>query len=302
MLKTMRFFPFLRTIRVSFSLVCFFAFALAVARAQSSAVTLIPVPVLAGAPELVRVSAPGAASIDGEWLGRKLEFFRGLGDHGWFALAGVDVDAPVGPSELKITIHDAKGGARALNRAIRVRPAHYRTSDLTVAPEFVQPGPEALKQIAADQLLTEKAYASSALKPLWQGNYRPPVSSPQSERFGTRRIFNGTLASNHKGLDFRAAPGTPVRASNSGVVVLAHPLYYAGNTVIIDHGMGLFTLYMHFSKITVRVGQHVVRGQKLGLSGATGRVTGPHLHWAVRWQGAYLDPAKLLRLDLSGAR
>jgi len=236
------------------------------------------------------------------WLDRKLEFFRGRDADAWFALAGVDVDAPVGPSALKFTIHDAKGGTRALTRTIRIHATQYPTSSLTVAPQFVQPGPEALKQIAADQVLTDKAYASSAPRPLWSGNFRAPVSSPQSERFGTRRIFNGTLASNHKGLDFRAAPGTPVRAGNSGVVVLAHPLYYAGNCVIIDHGLGLFTLSMHLSRITVHEGQRITRGDRVGLSGATGRVTGPHLHWAVRWQGAYLDPAKLLRLDLSAAR
>jgi len=96
--------------------------------------------------------------------------------------------------------------------------------------------------------------------------------------------------------------GTPVRAGNSGVVVLARPLYYEGNCVIIDHGHGLTTISMHFSRIDVHEGQHVVVGDQLGLSGATGRVTGPHLHWAVRWQGAYLDPAKLLRLDLSDVR
>jgi murein DD-endopeptidase MepM/ murein hydrolase activator NlpD len=302
MLKMMRLTPLLKTIRVSFSLLCLFAFALAAVRAQSPAVTLTPAVVLTGAPELIRVSAPGAASLDGEWLGRKLEFFRGSRSNSWFALAGVDVDASVGPSVLKIMVHDAKGGTRPLSRTVPVHSGHYRTSALTVAPEFVQPGPKALKQIADDQLLTEKAYASSAPMPLWAGNFRAPVVAPQTERFGTRRIFNGTLASNHKGLDYRAAPGTPVRAGNSGVVVLAHPLYYAGNTVIIDHGMGLFTLSMHLSKITVREGQHVVRGQKLGLSGATGRVTGPHLHWAVRWQGAYLDPAKLLHLDLTAVR
>jgi murein DD-endopeptidase MepM/ murein hydrolase activator NlpD len=103
-------------------------------------------------------------------------------------------------------------------------------------------------------------------------------------------------------MDFRAATGTPVRAGNSGVVVLARPLYYEGNCVIIDHGQGLTTISMHFSRIDVHEGQHVAAGDQLGLSGATGRVTGPHLHWAVRWQGAYLDPAKLLRLDMSGVR
>jgi murein DD-endopeptidase MepM/ murein hydrolase activator NlpD len=302
MLKKMRFTLFLRTIRGPFSLVCLLAFALAAVRAQSPAVSLTPAVVVAGSPELLRVVAANAAAIDGQWLDHKLEFFRGLDGYGWFALTGVDVDSPVGPSALKITIHDAKGGTHTLSRTIHIHPSHYPTSSLTVAPQYVQPSPEALKQIAADQLLTEKAYASSTPEPLWKGNFRVPVDSPQSETFGTRRIFNGVLASNHKGLDFRAPPGTPVRAGNSGVVVLAHPLYYAGNCVIVDHGLGLFTLYMHLSKISVREGQHVVRGQRLGLSGATGRVTGPHLHWAVRWQGAYLDPAKLLRLDLSAAR
>jgi hypothetical protein len=302
MLKKMRFSPFLRTIRDPLSLLCLLAFALAVARAQSPAVSLTPAVVVAGSPELIHVVAANAAAIDGQWLDRKLEFFRGLDGHGWFALAGVDVEAPVGPSELKITIHDAKGGTRSLSRTIRIQPAHYTTSSLTVAPQFVQPGPEALKQIAADQLLTDKAYATNTPQPLWKGNFRAPVDSPQSERFGTRRIFNGKLASNHKGLDFRAAPGTPVRAGNSGVVVLAQPLYYAGNCVVIDHGLGLYTLSMHLSRITVHEGQRVVRGQRLGLSGATGRVTGPHLHWAVRWQGAYLDPAKLLQMDLDSVR
>jgi murein DD-endopeptidase MepM/ murein hydrolase activator NlpD len=115
-------------------------------------------------------------------------------------------------------------------------------------------------------------------------------------------MFNGKLASIHKGMDFRAPMGTPVRAANSGVVVLARKLYYEGNCVIIDHGLGLFTLSMHFSRIDVREGQRVAKGDRLGLSGATGRVTGPHLHWAVRWNDAYLDPAKVLRMDLSAVR
>jgi murein DD-endopeptidase MepM/ murein hydrolase activator NlpD len=100
-------------------------------------------------------------------------------------------------------------------------------------------------------------------------------------------------------MDFRAATGTPVHAGNSGVVVLARPLYYEGNCVVIDHGLGLFTISMHLSRIDVGEGDRVAAGQLIGLSGATGRVTGPHLHWAVRWQNAYLDPAKMLRMDLT---
>ena len=117
-----------------------------------------------------------------------------------------------------------------------------------------------------------------------------PWPASRTDSFGTRRMFNGKLASIHKGMDFRAPMGTVVRASNSGVVVLARQLYYEGNCVIIDHGLGLYTLSMHFSRIDVHEGQRVEAGDKLGLSGATGRVTGPHLHWAVRWQGAISTP------------
>ena len=133
-------------------------------------------------------------------------------------------------------------------------------------------------------------FAASAPEPLWSGDFRAPVNAPPTDSFGTRRIFNGKLASVHKGMDFRAPMGTPVRAGNSGVVVLARPLYYEGNCVVIDHGLGLFTISMHLSRIDVNEGQRVSTGERIGLSGATGRVTGPHLHWAVRWKDAYLDP------------
>jgi murein DD-endopeptidase MepM/ murein hydrolase activator NlpD len=250
---------------------------------------------------LIHVQAEAAAQLDGDWLGRKLDFFRGRAGHGWFALAGVDVEAPVGPSTLRLTLHTA-GGARDLTRTVEIHPAHYRTTSLTVEPKFVSPGPDALKQIEAENQLKAKVFALSAPQPLWTASFRRPVVAPPTDSFGTRRVFNGTLASIHKGMDFRALPGTPVRAGNSGRVVLARLFYYEGNCVVIDHGLGLFTLSMHLSRIDVHEGQQVAKGDRLGLSGATGRVTGPHFHWAVRWQGAYLDPAKLLRLNLSGLR
>jgi hypothetical protein len=285
------------------SLLCLPIVALAPAglRAQSSAVTLSPAVVEAGSPELIRVEAPATATIDGEWLGRPLQFFAGRGGRAWFALAGVDVEAPEGPSALRIAVH-TKGGVSDLSRTVEIRAAHYRTGTLTVEPRFVEPGAEALKQIEAEVQLKQKVFAASAAEPLWTQNFRAPVTAPPTDSFGTRRMFNGKLASVHKGMDFRARMGTPVRAGNDGVVVLARPLYYEGNCVAIDHGLGLFTISMHLSRIDVRAGQSVTTGQRIGLSGATGRVTGPHLHWAVRWQGAYLDPAKLLRLNLSAVR
>jgi murein DD-endopeptidase MepM/ murein hydrolase activator NlpD len=271
-------------------------------RAQSFAVTLTPAFVEAGSPELIRVDTPIAATLEGEWMGRKLQFIRGRDNRAWFALAGVDVETASGPSQLKIVVHLPQGAASDLTRAVEIHPAHYRTGSLTVPPKFVEPGPEALKQIEAESQLKAKVFAASAAEPLWSASFRAPVTAAPTDSFGTRRMFNGKLASIHKGMDYRAAMGTPVRAGNSGVVVLARPLYYEGNCVIIDHGLGMFTLSMHFSRIDVKEGQHVAAGDRLGLSGATGRVTGPHLHWAVRWQDAYLDPAKLLRLDLSSIR
>jgi murein DD-endopeptidase MepM/ murein hydrolase activator NlpD len=283
------------------SLICFFAIALNAQQKprSESAFSLTPSVVEAGSPELITVSAPAATTVEGEWLGHKLEFFQRRNT--WIALAGVDVETQPGKSNLHITAQTATGPFE-LSRTIEIHPAHYRTGKLTVAPKFVEPGPEELKEITAEKEIKEKVFATSAPEPLWHGNFVAPVKAPPTDSFGTRRMFNGKLASIHKGMDFRAPAGTVVRASNSGVVVLARQLYFEGNCVVIDHGQGLYTLSMHFSRIDVHEGQHVAAGDKLGLSGATGRVTGPHLHWAVRWENAYLDPAKVLRLNLAAIR
>jgi murein DD-endopeptidase MepM/ murein hydrolase activator NlpD len=274
---------------------------LALTQVVHEAVSLTPKEVVAGSPELIRASAPRAAAVEGEWLGRKIRFFAS-GEHGaWIALAGVDVEAPVGPSALRITAH-VDGKDVDMSRSVEIHAAHYKTGALTVSPKFVEPPPEALKEIEEESKLKQKVFAASTAEPLWHGSFRAPVTAKPTDSFGTRRMFNGKLASIHKGADFHAATGTPVHASNSGVVVLARPLYYEGKCVMIDHGMGLFTLSMHFSRIDVHEGQRVKAGDRLGLSGATGRVTGPHLHWAVRWQGAMLDPVKLLRLNLASVR
>jgi murein DD-endopeptidase MepM/ murein hydrolase activator NlpD len=277
--------------------------------AQAPSVTLSPAVVVAGSPELIRVAAPASATLDGDWLGQKLAFFWSPDRQAWYALAGVDVEAPVGDSTLRITatLKGAGSGTSELSRidlsrSIQIHEAHYRTGALTVAPNFVAPPPEESARIKAEVELKAKVFAASAAEPLWSGDFRAPVHAAPTDSFGTRRTFNGQLASVHKGMDFRAATGTVVRAGNSGVVVLARPLYFEGNCVVIDHGLGLYTISMHLSRIDVREGQHVSLGERVGLSGATGRVTGPHLHWAVRWQNAYLDPAKLLPMDLDAVR
>ena len=264
-------------------------------------VSLTPEVVEAGSPELISVDASSADKVDGEWLGLKLEFFRGRDGRKWFSLGGVDVEAQTGPSQIRVTIRSGND-TKQLARTLEIHPAHYHTGSLTVAPKFVEPDAASLAEIKAEAELKARIFATSAAEPLWYSSFHPPVAATPTDSFGTRRMFNGKLASIHKGMDFRAATGTPVHAANSGVVILARPLYYEGNCVVIDHGLGLYTISMHLSRIDVKEGQSVSTGERLGLSGATGRVTGPHLHWAVRWRDAYLDPAKLLRLDLSEVR
>jgi murein DD-endopeptidase MepM/ murein hydrolase activator NlpD len=270
---------------------------------HSQSVTLTPAIVESGSPELIRVHAVHPLSkVEGEWLGHKVQFFKGTDGSSWFALAGVDVEAPAGPSSLKITAYSQEK-PRELSMTVPIRPAHYRTATITVEPKFVEPGPEDKKLIEAASKAKEAAFAAAendgAENPLWSGNFQPPVKAAATDSFGTRRTFNGKLASIHKGTDFRAPTGTPVLAGNSGTVILAQKLFYEGNCIMIDHGLGLISISMHLSRIDVKPGQQVTRGQILGLSGATGRVTGPHLHWAIRWQGVMLDPVKLLHLNLT---
>jgi murein DD-endopeptidase MepM/ murein hydrolase activator NlpD len=219
--------------------------------AQSPAMTLTPAMVEAGSPELIRVTAPANAHLEGEWLGRKLQFFPGklsnsraqaqtqthagirtrtrstgpnTSGPAWYALAGVDVESPPGPSELKITIR-VDNTLRKIDSTITIHPAHYRTSSISVEPKFVEPGPEELRIIEAARQAKEKAFAATADQPLWSSSFVAPVPAKATDSFGTRRTFNGKLASIHKGADFRARTGTPVHAGNSGVVILAQPLY-----------------------------------------------------------------------------
>ena len=177
-------------------------------------------------------------------------------------------------------------------------PGHYKTTALHVQEKYVQPDAATLQRIAADKVVKDAAFAHQVSQPLWSGSFRSPVPFTATDSFGTRRMFNGQLASIHRGTDFHAPSGTPVLAANDGEVIVAQGMFYEGNLVVIDHGQQFTTLYMHLSKIKVHVGERVTKGQRLGLSGATGRVTGPHLHLSARWQGAWVDPVVLLRLKL----
>jgi hypothetical protein len=272
--------------------------------AAHDSVSLVPESLSNGAPCLITVALHEAAeAVTGKWQGRPVVFFANADYQTWFALAGVDVEVHPGNYALTVDAKLKDGTHVALHQDVKVEEAPYEKMPLSVPDKFVEPDAAALKKIAADKIVKDKAFANSASKPQWSGDFRPPLRvAPQSDSFGNQRLFNGKLASVHRGLDYRAKLHTPVAAINSGRVVLARPLYYEGGCVVIDHGLGLMSIYMHLSKVEVAVGKKVRRGQIIALSGASGRATGPHLHLGVRWEGSYLDPAKLFQIQMPQVR
>ena len=258
-----------------------------------------PTTIATGAPCLFRVemsAIPG--TLTATWQGHELTFTASADRTVWYGLAGVDVEAKPGNYVLELRATLADGTELRERQTIVVAPAKFRTETLRVPERYVAPDPETLQRIESDKQYKHAAFSHEAPAAEWSGSFRPPVDTGVSEGFGTRRTFNRKLASIHRGLDYHAAPGTPVMAANSGEVVLARELFYEGNCVIVDHGLGFATVYMHLSQLDVKEGQRVEKGEQLGLSGATGRATGPHLHVAARWDGAYLDPAQLWTLHL----
>mgnify|MGYP000095737663 CR=1 FL=1 len=221
------------------------------------------------------------------WLGKKIEF-RKDGDL-WTALAGVDLATKPGRHPLRWSEDESI--------LVPVTARAYRASRITVAPKFVQPPPEVSKRIAEEQAVKKKAFSSSPMNErFWQGRFRAPAGVGQTSPFGTRRVYNGKTRSIHQGLDFAAAPGTEILAANAGRVAIARDMYFEGGFVVLDHGEAIYTLYMHLSAFLVKEGSMVEKGQPIAKSGASGRVTGPHLHFGVQWQGSYLEPGTLLTL------
>jgi murein DD-endopeptidase MepM/ murein hydrolase activator NlpD len=257
-----------------------------------------PRQLVTGSPCLFKVEVEASPStLHGKWMGHEIAFVPG-GPHVWYGLAGIDVEAKPGNYELELDATLTDGRLIHQQQVVLVERAKYKTEALRVPERFVKPDAETLRRIDSDKEIKKTAFAHEIPQPEWSGKFIAPIDSSISEGFGTRRTFNGNLASIHRGLDYHAKPGSPVTAANSGDVVLAQELFYEGNCVIIDHGQQFMTLYMHLSKLEVREGDKVDKGQEIGLTGATGRATGPHLHMAVRWQGAYLDPAQLWTLPL----
>jgi murein DD-endopeptidase MepM/ murein hydrolase activator NlpD len=260
-----------------------------------------PARLVNGAPVLFQVKAPARLeSLNGTWLGHEVSFSYDAASKMWFALAGVSLETAPGTYSLELTGETTSGKKISFARKFIVSRGQYPKIkvELSVESKFTEPTPEQQKQIEEGQQVKKDFLNKVTPEREWSGAFTTPADAAISDVFGSERIFNGKTSSPHLGLDFRVPSGTPVAAMNDGTVLLARPLYFEGNFVVLDHGQGLLTLYLHLSEFKVKEGERVKRGQVVGLSGGTGRATGPHLHVAVRWQGTYLDPASLLRLRL----
>jgi murein DD-endopeptidase MepM/ murein hydrolase activator NlpD len=262
-----------------------------------------PTRLVNGAPVLFQVKTPSRfESLIGTWLDHQITFSFDRSTKSWFALAGVSLETAPGTHTLELKgespASNTANKRTAFTRKFTVVHARYPKVELTVESKFTEPNPEQLKQIDEAKKIKQDYLNRVTPEREWSGRFSPPAAAAISDVFGTQRVFNGKTQSSHLGLDFRVPSGTPVAAMNEGTVLLARPLYFEGNCVVLDHGQGLLTIYMHLSEFKVKEGDRVRRGQFVGMSGGTGRATGPHLHVAVRWQGTYLDPARLMQLPL----
>ncbi|BCD67323.1 M23 family metallopeptidase [Nitratiruptor sp. YY09-18] len=177
---------------------------------------------------------------------------------------------------------------------LNITPKNYPKERLHVAKSKVSPPQSVLKRIRKEFAEAKRIYSTVTPKSYVQNSFVLPINAAITDPFGVARLFNGKLKSYHSGTDFRAAMGTPIKAINDGKVVLAKKRYYAGGSIILDHGKGIYSCYYHLSKFLVKPGEFVKRGQIIGLSGKSGRVTGPHLHLTIKIKGITVDPLQFI--------
>jgi murein DD-endopeptidase MepM/ murein hydrolase activator NlpD len=243
--------------------------------------------------DAVLVTVSGAGGVpSGALLGRPLRFYA-AGPDRWQAAAPLPTEATPGPVVLAL---DAAG--EQVPAALEVVPAGFRSSTLSVAPRFLEPPASARKRIAADGAALAEAYGQPFGPPRYQGAMARPRQAEVTGRYGDQRVYNGKVSGAHYGLDLDGPAGAPVQASADGLVVLARDCYMSGWTTVLWHGAGVYSVYLHQSKVEVQPGQQVTRGQRIGKVGSTGRSTGPHLHWGVKVDGLWVDPDSMARLSI----
>lgn len=224
-------------------------------------------------------------------------FYPAEGENVWDGLIGIDLETRPGTYTIELEGLTDSGEAVYGRYDLAIEAKEFPTRRLTVAEKYVNPRKEVMSRIRREAKRIDEIFSTSTAEKVWSGSFTPPVpGAPASSSFGKRSILNNQPRSPHSGTDFNAEQGTPVKAPNKGRVVLVSDLYYSGNTVILDHGHGLYSYFAHLSKFAVAEGDIVSAGDVLGYVGATGRVTGPHLHWSVRLKKTRVDPLSLMEI------
>ena len=240
----------------------------------------------------VRAATP-LRDLQGQWMGQTVVFYQ-LAPEQWQGLVPIDVGAAAARQTLALRASTTAGRTLEQPYPIVVNRRTFPARRITVDPKFVDPPATDLARIESEREAVESIFAHPTLERYWKQPFVVPVPGASTSSFGRRSIVNGQPRGQHTGTDFQAATGTPVVAPNRGRIALAADQYFPGKTVIIDHGLGLYSYLAHLSQFSVEAGAIVERGQRVGLSGATGRVTGPHLHWTMRIGSARVDPLSLV--------
>jgi Peptidase family M23 len=252
-----------------------------------------------GEPILVSLESDGTIrSASVSFQGHQSDLAPGPQKRTFLAFVGIDVQAKAGPVVLAVKLLKPGGLVETVRKDLLITEKAFPSTRLTLAPQYVTPPASAQGRIKREAEIV--ALATSVITPAWLGDgpFVAPSGAPSWSNFGQRRLNNDIVQSIHSGLDLRVPFGGPIRAANAGRVVLAADLYMGGKTVIIDHGLGVFSSYGHMSKLLVKRGEAVKKGQIVGLCGSTGRSTGPHLHWSFKVLDARVDPEAMLRLPL----
>lgn len=234
--------------------------------------------------------------VKGRFLKRTLTFFP-VKEQTYAGLLGLDMQDRPGRYELTIdVVYPQRTERRSLT--VLVMKEEYPEQRLTLPSKMVDLDKKTLARVKTESKAVHEAFAGFVPHPLWKGRFVEPVRGKISGRFGSRRIINGQPRKPHSGEDIAAPKGTPVVAMNDGIVRLTADHFFSGKGVIVDHGLGLFSMYFHLSSVDVEHGQVVKKGQVIGKVGSTGRATGPHLHWGVRLNGSRVDPYSLLAVSV----
>jgi len=244
-------------------------------------------------------SASPLAELKAEWAGHPLPFWRDTKlKNVRRALLGVDLERRAEQYPLTLAAHLESGEQVNCSAVVSVKAGRFAIERLRVGEQFVELSPEDRERADLEAKRLQELFARVTPERLWQGHFRLPVEGVQAAgNFGRRRVLNGQPRTPHSGVDFPAAAGTPVHAAQRGRVALAEKLFFSGNTVVLDHGLGLYTFYGHMESISVAVGDLVDGGTTLGRVGATGRVTGSHLHWGLRVNEARVNPLQIVSIS-----